>query len=58
LECADLSALWSLATCRQRRRDDRNRRKRWSGVTSRAARLLGCLSGHRTPKGWTTASMR
>jgi hypothetical protein len=27
LECADLSALWSLATCRQQRRDRSRRAK-------------------------------
>jgi len=36
LECADLSALWSLATCRQQRRDRSRRTK--------------AVTGHRTPK--------
>jgi hypothetical protein len=37
LECADLSALWSLATRRQQRRDRSRRTK--------------AVTGHRTPKG-------
>src|SRR6185295_19473543 len=36
LECADLSALWSLATCRQQRRD--------------RSRQTKAVTGHRTPK--------